>query len=78
MKKYNTSDGRIYLGYLRYIFEPRYGRKLSDKEAEKIADNLIAFGKVIEEFYRKKKKIHGKNFDKWVQKNIIEEGIEPK
>jgi len=64
MHKYNNPDGRIYIRYLRYIFEPRYGRKLSQKEVESIADNFFAFGKVIEEFYRKKKKIHGKNFDK--------------
>lgn len=78
MQKYNTSEGRIYLSYLRYIFEPRYGRKLSQKEVENIANNLFAFGKVIEEFYRKKKKIHGKNFDKWVKENIIDNEMNPK
>ncbi len=39
MRKYNTSDGRIYLSYFRYIFEPRYKRKLFQKEVKNIAES---------------------------------------
>ncbi|MBD3362147.1 hypothetical protein GF362_00325 [Candidatus Dojkabacteria bacterium] len=77
MQKHDKLYSKVYLGYLRHIFEPRYGRNLSDKEVSTIADNLIAFGKVIEEFYRKKKKIHGKHFDKWVKENIVDNEVKP-
>ncbi len=68
MHKYNTSVGRIYLWYL---FEHLYGRKLFRREAENIAENLLALGKVIEEFYSKKKKIHGKSFDEWLKRTLL-------
>jgi len=31
----------------REIFEPRYGRKLSDKEVEEIIRNLTEFGRAL-------------------------------
>jgi hypothetical protein len=71
---YNLSQE--YLNQIRKVFEPRYKRKLTDEEVEKIDWALINFGKVVKEFYQKKKELYGDKYEIWLKENIIN-GLDP-
>ncbi len=66
-----------YLDKVRAIFEKRYKRKLTDEEVEIIANRLMNFGTVIENFFKKKKTAYGDKYDLWY-KDFIESAKVPK
>lgn len=61
-----------YLSQVRKVFEPKTKRKFTDEEVENMANALINFGLVVQEFYRKKKELYGDKFDIWLKENILD------
>ena len=60
-----------YLDSVRKLFEKRYKRKLTQEEVELFAERLTNFGKVCENFYKKKKDAYGDKYKLW-HKDFIE------
>ncbi|MBN1916056.1 hypothetical protein JW796_03655 [Candidatus Dojkabacteria bacterium] len=56
-----------YLSLICGIFEKRYKRKLTETEAKTIAYRLLNFGRVIQNFYSKKKEQYGDKYDLWLE-----------
>lgn len=59
-----------YLEKVRIIFEKRYKRKLTEMEVKTIAFRLMNFGRVVQNFYHKKKQQYGDKYDIWFKENI--------
>jgi len=54
-----------YLDLVRKIFEKRYSRVLTDEEVNVIADRLVNFGRVFQNFYKKKNEAYGDKYELW-------------
>lgn len=59
-----------YLDKIRFIFEKKYKRKLTETEVKIIAFRLMNFGRVAQNFYQKKKQLYGDKYDIWFKENI--------
>lgn len=62
-----------YLSLIRKIFEKRYKRKLTETEVKIIAFRLMNFGRVMQNFYHKKKEQYGNKYDMWLKDFIRSE-----
>jgi len=49
------------------IFDKRYNRPLPNEEVEPIAERLTNFGKVIQNFYKRKKEKYGDKYEVWFE-----------
>jgi len=67
-----------YLDMIRSVFEKRYKRKLTNKEVEIIAQRLINFGKVCENFYKKKKEAYGDKYQLWYKDFVKDTSLDNK
>lgn len=56
-----------YLDLIRKIFEKRYNRVLTIDEVELFAQRLTNFGKVIQNFYKRKKEKYGDKYQVWFE-----------
>ena len=56
-----------YLDVVRKVFEKRYSRSLTNDEVELFAERLLNFGKVIQNFYKRKKEKYGDKYDVWFE-----------
>lgn len=65
-----SEPSQNYLDKIRSIFEKKYKRKLSETEVKIIAFRLMNFGRVIQNFYHKKKQQYGDKYDTWFKENI--------
>ncbi|MDD3661653.1 MAG: hypothetical protein PHG63_01175 [Candidatus Dojkabacteria bacterium] len=68
-----TDISEAYLSSVRRIFEKRYKRKLTETEVKLIAFRLLNFGRVIQNFYHKKKEQYGDKYDIWLKDFIKSE-----
>jgi len=59
-----------YLDKIRKIFEKRYKRKLTETEVKVIAFRLLNLGRVIQNFYHKKKEKYEDKYDIWFEEFI--------
>jgi len=66
-----SEPSQEYLDKIRVMFEKCYKRKLTETEVKIIAYRLLNFGRVIQNFYSKKKKQYGDKYDLWL-KDFIE------
>ena len=56
-----------YLDVVRKVFEKRYSRSLTNDEVELFAERLLNFGKVIQNFYKRKKEKYGDKYEVWFE-----------
>lgn len=56
-----------YLDLVREVFGKRYKRVLTDDEVERFAERLLNFGKVIQNFYKRKKEKYGDKYEVWFE-----------
>jgi len=56
-----------YLDTVRKVFEKRYNRSLTNDEVELFAERLLNFGKVIQNFYKRKKEKYGDKYEVWFE-----------
>ncbi len=56
-----------YLGVVRKVFEKKYNRSLTIDEVELFAERLLNFGKVIQNFYKRKKEKYGDKYEVWFE-----------
>jgi len=56
-----------YLDLILMIFDKRYNRPLPNEEVELIAERLTNFGKVIQNFYKRKKEKYGDKYEVWFE-----------
>lgn len=62
-----------YFNLIRKIFEKRYKRRLSETEVKVIVFRILNFGRVIQNFYHKKKQQYGEKYDFWLKDFIRSE-----
>lgn len=65
-----NEPSKSYLELIKRIFEKRYKRELTETEVKIIAFRLLNFGKVVQNFYHKKKQQYGDKYDIWFNENI--------
>jgi len=65
-----SEPSQNYLDKIRIIFEKRYKRELTEIEVKIIAYRLLNFGRVIQNFYQKKKLKYGNKYDIWFEEFI--------
>lgn len=65
-----SEPSQNYLDKIRLIFEKKYKRKLTETEVKIIAFRLLNFGRVVQNFYHKKKQLYGDKYDIWFKENI--------
>lgn len=68
-----SEPSQDYLSLIRKIFEKLYKRKLTETEVKIIAYRLMNFGRVIQNFYSKKKEQYGDKYDLWLKDFIRSE-----
>lgn len=56
-----------YLDLVRRVFEKKYNRPLTSNEVELFAERLLNFGKVIQNFYKRKKEKYGDKYEVWFE-----------
>ncbi|QQR93621.1 hypothetical protein IPJ91_00500 [bacterium] len=52
-----------YLELVRTIFQKYYKKPLTQEQIEQLAENILAFSKVIMEFYLKKQELYGDKYE---------------
>lgn len=65
-----SEPSQDYLDKIRITFEKKYKRKLTETEVKIIAFLVLNFGKVIQNFYQKKKLKYGDKYDIWFEEFI--------
>lgn len=56
-----------YLDVVRKVFEKKYNRSLTNEEVALFAERLLNFGKVIQNFYKRKKEKYGDKYEVWYE-----------
>lgn len=56
-----------YLDVVRKVFEKKYNRSLTIDEVELFAERLLNFGKVIQNFFKRKKEKYGDKYEVWFE-----------
>lgn len=56
-----------YFDLVRKVFEKKYSRTLTNDEVELFAERLLNFGKVIQNFYKRKKEKYGDKYEVWFE-----------
>lgn len=60
-----------YLQLVRNTFQKYYNNPLTDEQVETLVERLLAFSKVVMDFYLKKQVLYGDKYETWLKEEII-------